>query len=117
MANDFGRAEPDAICPVPLDKLGSLYRSDPEDLMSQIRDMPEDRRITLAVFCYQRAHLRDLGLSIAATCSDGKLVEAAGVVGQALSIQCRASVRRFGQDAPARPTGKPKISLGGNSRT
>lgn len=116
MPNEFGHAEPDAICPVPLDDLGSLYRSDPADLLDQIRDMPEDRRVRLALFCYQRAHLRDLGLSIAGTCSDGMLIEIAGAAGHALSIQCRASVRRFGQQQLARPTGKVKVSLAGRAR-
>ena len=116
MAREFGQAEPDAVCPVPLERLGQLYRSDPTELMEQIGDMEEGKRVQLAVYCYGRAHLREVGLSIAATCSEGKLVEVAGMIGQALSIQCRGVRRSFGLDAP-RPTEKVvKVSLAGRAR-
>lgn len=115
MANEFGRAEPDGVCPVPLDKLGQLYRSDPDDLMEMIREMPEDRRIRLAVFCYSRAHLRDVGLSIAAVCDAARLAEMAGMVGQVMAAQCRSKVRTFGPETGSRPAFKT-ISLAGSVR-
>lgn len=114
MANEFGPAEVDAICPVPLARLGQIYRSDPDGITALLGEMPEDARIRLAVFCYGRAHLRDVGLSIAAQCSETRLSEMAGMIGQVLAVQCRAKVRTFGADAPARIVAKPRISLGGS---
>ena len=116
MANEFGRAESDAICPVPLEKLGELYRADPDAILSLVGEMPEDGRIRLAMFCYGRAHLRDIGLSIAALCGEQRMVEMAGVMGQVLASQCRAKVRTFGAERVAPAPVKVKISLAGRAR-
>jgi hypothetical protein len=43
----------------------------------------------LAAFCYGRAHLRDIGLAIAATCDLETLVEAGGRAGIFLFEQSR----------------------------
>jgi hypothetical protein len=111
---DFGIAEPDATCPVSLDTLGQLYRANKMSVADILRDVPEDRRARLALFCYNRSHLRDLALTVAETCDPVRLGELAGTLGQVLAAQCRSKVRSFGVEPAAsgfRP--KAKISLAG----
>ncbi|WP_375461120.1 hypothetical protein [uncultured Enterovirga sp.] len=115
MAGEWGHAERDAVCPVPLEKLGQLHRADPEGVLSLVAEMPESARIKLAVFCYGRAHLRDVGLAIAEQCDETRLAQIAGMIGQVMAVQCRAAVRTFGSDRGDRAVSRPKISLGGRS--
>lgn len=113
MASDWGLPERDAICPVPLEKLGQFHRADPEGVLELIAEMPEDARIKLAVYCYGRAHLRDIGLAIAERCSEARLGQLAGMIGEVMAVQCRAAVRTFGSESMNRGTAKPLISLAG----
>lgn len=92
-------------CPVSPDVLGTLYRAGTSSASNVIEGWSEKQRIELALFCYGRAHLRDLAMSIAATCDPTRLARSgAGNVGQALAIQSR---HRGGSI----PSGR--ISLGG----
>ena len=115
MANDFGRAEADRECPVPLDVLGELYRAEPEDQAEQLAALSEDQRARLALYCYGKAHMRDLALTIAARCDPAKLEEIAGPLGKVIAAQSTGKRRSFGAE-PEQPSGKPKmkISLGGS---
>jgi|SRR4051812_13657412 len=91
----------EADCPVSLDLLGRLYRADPACVAEMLCDVSEDRRARLAMFCYHRAHLRQLGLTIAASCDAARLAQLAGTMGQVLAQQCRMHVRDFArQTAP-----------------
>lgn len=113
---EFGRAEPDADCPVSLEDLGDLYRADPDSVLQSVRDFPEEKRVRLALFCYNRSHLRKLALTIASSVDPARLGELAGTMGEVLAAQCRASGLSFGTEpiAVAKPVkAKPKISLGG----
>jgi hypothetical protein len=51
--------------------------------------MPGLQRARLALFCYRRAHLHEMGISIAATCSEADLLHEAGPVGAMLFAQSR----------------------------
>ena len=115
MANEWSHAERDAVCPVPLEKLGQLHRADPDGVLALVGEMKEDARIRLAVYCYGRAHLRDVGLAIAEQCSETRLAHMAGMIGQVMVVQCRAAVRTFGADRGDRAVLRPKISLGGRA--
>ena len=53
------------------------------------RAFTPQNRANLAAFCYGRAHLHDIGLTIAATCEFEELVAAAGSVGHFLFEQSR----------------------------
>ena len=113
---EFGRAEPDALCPVSLDALGGLYRADRDTVLETVRDLPEEKRVRLALFCYNRAHLRDLGLTIASSVDPGRLGELAGTMGEVLAAQCAARGLSFGTEPQVvAKASKPKmkISLGG----
>lgn len=113
MANDFGRAEADRESPVSLDVLGELYRADPETLAERLRALSDEQRARLALYCYGKAHMRDMALTVAATCDPAKLEEVAGPLGRVIAAQSTGKRRSFGQEPAA--TGKPKakISLAG----
>jgi hypothetical protein len=77
------------VCPVPDELIGRLYRSSQQDINELVSGLSSRRRGSLAAFCYGRAHLRDIGLAIAATCDLETLVLAGGRVGNFLFDQSR----------------------------
>ena len=113
MANEFGRAEADAACPVSLDLLGQFYRAGEHARSELALSLSEPQRARLALFCYNRAHLRDLAVAIASTCDPEALVGLAGTVGEALSVQCRAARAKKSAPSAARrlEPAKAKVSL------
>jgi hypothetical protein len=78
------------FCPVAESLLGRLYRSSPEGLAILIKTVPPKTRAVLAVYCYRRAHLQTLGLTVAGTCSEYDLEEAGGSMGKELLARARA---------------------------
>lgn len=68
-------------CPVPEELLGRLYLSSIQEVDRIVSQLPPGPRGSLATFCYGRAHLRDIGLAIAATCDLETLVDAGGRAG------------------------------------
>jgi hypothetical protein len=76
-------------CPVSDDLIGQLYRSSQHGIHELISGLSTSRRASLAAFCYGRAHLRDIGLAIAATCDLETLVAAGGRAGNFLFEQSR----------------------------
>ena len=76
-------------CPVPDEVLGQLYSSPQHNLAEAVSTMPGLQRARLALFCNRRAHLQDLGLSLAATCSEADLVHEGGQMGAMLFSQSR----------------------------
>lgn len=105
----------------------SASAADPEDLIAFMRDnpyaqalemvetIPESARARIAVFFYQRRHLRNIGLEIAKTCSRGSLNETAGGAGETIFHQSRNpdETMRAGQFTEDRGSRQKKISLAG----
>ena len=115
-------AEPDAECPVSIGTLNGLARSDAADVIEGIRTYSEEMRVRLALYCYNRSHLRTLALTVASSVDPVRLSQLAGMMGEVLAEQCRATGLSFGTEPIAsgntRPTKpKPKISLGGRGGT
>lgn len=81
----------EAQCPVPLELLALLLRVSDEQAGETINSLPERQRAELAVFCYGRNHLRDLGLKIAALCSEAVMTRVAGSIGSMIVHQARQS--------------------------
>src|SRR5262245_49744695 len=81
-AMSYGLAE--EPCPVADQTLGELYRSHQQGLAALVASVSPNVRAMLALYCYRRAHLQTLGLSVAATCSEEDLIEAGGPAGAAL---------------------------------
>jgi hypothetical protein len=69
-------------CPVSEELLGALYRSSQHGLSELVTSVGPETRAMLALYCYRRAHLQNIGLAIAATCEEGDLdlLGAAGAV-------------------------------------
>jgi hypothetical protein len=79
----------EANCPISTDVLAELYRSDAGMAANLVEALPETQRIELAMFCYSRAHLRPLAMSIATKCDTTKLMLVGGNAGYALALQCQ----------------------------
>jgi len=76
-------------CPVTEEFIGRLYRAAQHEIHDVVSVLPMTRRAQLAAFCYCRAHLRDIGLAIAATCDLEALMTAGGRAGNFLFEQSR----------------------------
>ena len=76
-------------CPVPEDVLGQLYRANSHGLHELVATVPVETRAMLALYCYQRAHLRSIGLAIATSCEQHELETFGGKAGQALFEKAR----------------------------
>jgi hypothetical protein len=76
-------------CPVEEGLLGQLYRASPHGLHALVETIPEKARAMLAIYCYRRAHLSDLGRAIASTCERRDLLIAGGELGSAVFAQSR----------------------------
>jgi hypothetical protein len=85
-----------------------LYTSQQDIFTEFISGMTERQRADTAIAFYGRAHLREIGLAIAAKCERETLIEAAGkIMGDILFTQARS-----GMAAPSRPwSRKPQITL------
>lgn len=90
-------------CPVPDAVLSRLYRAEPFEIEAIAIDLPEDQRMQLAVFCYARTHLREVGRVVASVCNKDRLVTVAGR-GLGSSIENREDVERL-------RAGRPPITL------
>jgi hypothetical protein len=90
---------------VPDDLIGRLYGATDSAVADVMTGYSSDQRANLAMFCYRKAHLRPIGLAIAATCDFATLVGVWGPArGQALFDQSHDCTL-----APA--TNRPKITL------
>jgi hypothetical protein len=99
-------------CPVTDDKLGELYRASKEGLPRLIATVSPDVRAALALYCYRRSHLNEIGLAVASTCEERDLVVWGGTAGAALFARSReaASVVTPGSRAT-----RQKITLASGS--
>jgi hypothetical protein len=90
---------------VPDDLIGRLYGAAKSAVADVMVGYSSDQRANLAMFFYRKAHLRPIGLAIAATCDFPTLVQVWGPArGQALFDQSHDC-------ALASPTKQPKITL------
>ena len=76
-------------CPVPDELIGRLYGAPMHRIDGLVSPLPPGPRGNLAAFCYGRAHLRDIGLAIAATCDLQALIDAGGRAGNSLFAASR----------------------------
>jgi hypothetical protein len=105
-------------CPLPLATITELKNADPGEVVASVLPLSEELRIKLALYCYNRAHLRPLGLIVAATIDPERLAQLGGTLGEVIAAQSRASGLSFGTEPLPEPKKraekpKPKISLGG----
>ena len=90
MANSMHLQLNEDYCPVSDDVFGRLRQASPPDAVGIARSLPSSQRAQLAVFCYRRRHLHELGLMIASTCERSELAIAApGAPGMIIFDQSR----------------------------
>ncbi len=77
------------LCPVPEHVLGQLYRASSHQLDDVVASVPSSTRAMLALYCYRRTHLQDIGLAIATSCSEFDLREVGGYAGTVLFKKAR----------------------------
>lgn len=99
----------DEPCPVADQMLGEMYRASAHGLKELIATVSPKARALLAVYCYRRAHLASIGLTIARTCEKDELASVGGNIGAVLFERSREAPEALSIDA--RPTGRRKISL------
>jgi hypothetical protein len=99
----------DEPCPVADQILGEMYRASPHGLNELIATVSPAARVSLAVYCYRRAHLASIGLAIAAICDKDDLAEWGGNAGVVLFERSREAPAPSPSNAHA--TGRRKITL------
>lgn len=98
-------------CPVPEDLLKRLLDATLNAISDVGAQLTEPQRAALAVYCYRRSHLRQLGLSLAALCNRAALMMEAGHAGELIHMQAQANTNSD-VDADRRPRGgKAPVSL------
>ena len=77
------------LCPIGDELFGELYRRSKQGLPVLVATVPPDIRAMLALFCYRRSHLHEMGLAIAVSCNEDDLVWSGGRAGAALFAKSR----------------------------
>lgn len=94
---------------VPEELIGRLHRATDTTILDLMAKFTEQERANLAMFCYHKAHLRRIGLAIAATCDLPALVQQWGtVLGHAIFAQSREGAA---DPEPVRASHRPKVTL------
>ena len=90
--------------------LGRLLRGGEAEIPTIVETLPERQRAELALFCYSRAHLHQIGVAIAATCELPSLIHAAPstAAGHGIFEQSRSQPKRA---TPAMAGNKSRITL------
>ena len=76
-------------CPIPVDALAALLRSDEDQVTRQAQALPVAQRAALAGFCFSRSHLRNLSFLVAAQCDVVSLRAVTGMASEVLIEQSR----------------------------
>ena len=77
-------SEIEEVCPGGDALLGQLYHASTHRLPIPLMQIPDGVKSELALFCYRRGHLREIGLAIAAACDEADLVRVGSLVGSVL---------------------------------
>ena len=90
--------------------LGRLVRAAEAEIPAIVEHLPERERAALALFCYSRAHLHQIGVAIAATCELPVLIQAAPstAAGHGIFEQSRNQPKRA---APVTANTRSRITL------
>jgi hypothetical protein len=99
---------------VPEELVGLLVRATETTILDLTERFTARQRANLAVFCYHKAHLRRVGLALAATCDRTALVAQWGtVLGDAIFTQSRDRAEPQRPRVPNRPKVTLATSAGG----
>ncbi|EAU42226.1 hypothetical protein FP2506_05291 [Fulvimarina pelagi HTCC2506] len=94
-------------CPIALDLLAHLIRTEGEVREELIREIPGEKRAALGFFCYSRVHLRSLAFDVVLQCEMKDLRQYAGAKGDLL----RQQALDFRKEAGSKSIGSRRITL------
>jgi hypothetical protein len=95
--------------PIPDELFADVVSLDQARLFALIAKMSPERRALLAMYCYRRSHISEIGLAIAATCDEDDLTYTCGRAGADLFNKSRERPRPVIQ--AAQPSYRRKITL------
>jgi hypothetical protein len=95
--------------PIPDELFADVVSLDQARLFALIAEMLPERRALLAMYCYRRSHISEIGLAIAATCDEDDLTYTCGRAGADLFSKSRERPRPVVN--PAQPNYRRKITL------
>jgi hypothetical protein len=107
MSPEHHRPLDDESCPVSDQFLAQLHRSSPRQVDLMIATVDPYVRTMLALYCYRRAHLFSVGLTVASACEEDDLAHFGGRPGMALF----AAAREPRQQLETKLSGRPRITL------
>jgi hypothetical protein len=94
--------------------IGHLHGATEDTVLKLVASFQANRRASLAMHCYRKAHLRQTGLTIASTCDLSTLVRVCGPLrGEAIFAQSRARSDKPRSVGRVRPAISIAISAGG----
>src|ERR1700675_3722874 len=98
--NIFGSSNPildDDIC-ISEELIGRLHHATEDSVLDLVSTLRASERANLAMHCYRKSHLRQIGLTIATTCDLKSLVQELGsVIGGAIFAQSRKRTEEPGR--------------------
>jgi hypothetical protein len=87
--------------------IGRLHHATEDSILDLVSTLRASERANLAMHCYRKSHLRQIGLTIATTCDLNALVQELGsVLGGAIFAQSRKP-----SEEPSRLWGRPRPSI------
>ena len=108
------KPEPELDEPVTENEVLGQILSSPSDAVAIGETLPEMQRARIAQFCYNRVHMRELGLRLASTCSMVSLKNAFGRAADVVYEQSRNVDDTLGQLKQIGASHQPKpITLKG----
>ncbi|HZC55195.1 MAG TPA: hypothetical protein VE396_03990 [Xanthobacteraceae bacterium] len=90
MLSEQYRREDDDL-PISDELFADIYSARTLDLPTLVASVSPDVRALLALYCYRRSHLYEIGLTIAATCDEDDLLHSGGRAGADLFQKSRQS--------------------------
>ena len=87
--------------------IGRLHHASDDSILDLVSTLRASERANLAMHCYRKSHLRQIGLTIATTCDLKSLVHELGsVLGVAIFAQSRKP-----SEEPGRLWGRPRPAI------
>ncbi|WAJ29672.1 hypothetical protein [Antarcticirhabdus aurantiaca] len=90
----------EAACPIDLALFALLLRSDDRTKIALIREIEPVLRARLALFCYNRGHLRQLAFQVASLCEMRDLRIVGGTMGDVIAEQSREAAPFASEEGP-----------------
>src|SRR5262245_34647989 len=91
--------------------LARLINAKPQDIAEIVASLPARQRAEIAVFCYSRGHLHEIGLAVGATCELEALVNASPSTAAGTALYELSRGDRTRETERVVSTGRSRITL------